>query len=95
MNQIKTRPWSVDEHLKTREDMADYLEAALEEGDPGLVAAALGDIARVQGMTRVAEDAGLGRESLYKALSENGNPGLSTVLQVMKALGLRFHAAAE
>jgi probable addiction module antidote protein len=73
--------------------MAGYLEAALEDGDPALVAAALGDIAKAKGMTDVAEDAGLGRESLYKALSSGGNPRLSTVLRVVKALGLRLHAS--
>ena len=73
--------------------MAAYLEAALEEGDPALVAAALGDIARAKGMTNVAREAGLGRESLYKALSPTGNPEFATILKVVAALGLRLHAA--
>ena len=68
--------------------MVAYLEAALEEGEPTLVAAALGDIARAKGMTQVARDAGLGRESLYKALSPSGNPEFSTILKVIAALGL-------
>jgi probable addiction module antidote protein len=72
--------------------MAAYLEAALEEGDPTLVAAALGDIARAKGMTQVARDAGLGRESLYKALSPAGNPEFATILKVVAALGLQLHA---
>ena len=71
-----TRTWDAAEHLKTEEDMAAYLEAALEEGDSALIAAALGDIARAKGMSQVARDTGLGRESLYKALSSTGNPEL-------------------
>jgi probable addiction module antidote protein len=73
--------------------MAAYLEAALEEGEPTLVAAALGDIARARGMTQLARETGLGRESLYKALSPNGNPEFSTILKVVQALGLRLHAS--
>ena len=87
-----TTPWDPAEHLKTDEDMAAYLEAALEEGDSHLVAAALGDIARAKGMTQVARDAGLGRESLYKALSPAGNPEFATILKVVSALGLQLHA---
>lgn len=90
---IPTRPWDVIEHLETEEDMAAYLEAALEEGDPALIAAALGDIARAKGMTQIAHEAGLGRESLYKALSPEGNPEFATVLKVVRALGLRLHAS--
>jgi len=71
-----------------------YLEAALEEGDPALVAAVLGDIARVKGLSGIARRAGVGRESLYKALSAQGNPELATILKVVKALGLRLHATA-
>jgi probable addiction module antidote protein len=92
---IKTRPWDAAEHLATEEDMAAYLEAALEDGDPALIAAALGDIARAKGMSEIARETGLGRESLYKALSPDGNPELSTVLKVVRALGLRLHAAAD
>ena len=89
-----TTPWDPAEHLKTEEDMAAYLEAALEESDPVLVAAALGDIARAKGMTQVAREAGLGRESLYKALSPAGNPEFATILKVMKALDLKITASA-
>jgi probable addiction module antidote protein len=92
MKRIETRPWDPVEHLRSDADMASYLEAALEEGDAALVAAALGDIARAKGMTNIARQAGLGRESLYKALSNKGNPGLATVLKVVRALGLRLHA---
>ncbi len=93
MAKTTTTPWDPADHLKTEEDMVAYLEAALEEADPGLVAAALGDIARAKGMTQVARDAGLGRESLYKALSPAGNPEFATILKVVAALGLQLHAA--
>jgi probable addiction module antidote protein len=93
MARIQTRPWDVAEHSKTDEDMAAYLEASLEEGDPVLVAAALGDIARAKGMALIAREAGLGRESLYKALSPEGNPKFATVLKVVRALGLGLHAS--
>ncbi|MDA8150238.1 MAG: putative addiction module antidote protein [Nitrospiraceae bacterium] len=92
MQKTKTRLWDSAEHLETEEDMAAYLEAALEDGDPALVAAALGDIARAKGMTQIARETGLGRESLYKALSAEGNPEFATVLKVLRSLGLRLHA---
>jgi probable addiction module antidote protein len=88
----RTRRFDAAVYLRTNEDMAMYLEAAFEEDDPALVAAALGDIARAKGMGQVARNAGLGRESLYKALSANGNPELATVMKVMSALGLSLHA---
>jgi probable addiction module antidote protein len=92
---LKTTKWDVVDYLKTDEDMADYLEAAIEDGDPAVISAALGDIARAKGMSQVARKAGLGRESLYKALSPNGNPEFATILKVVKALGLRLHAATS
>jgi probable addiction module antidote protein len=95
MAKTKTRAWDAAEHLESEEDMASYLEAALEEGDPVLIVAALGDIARAKGMTQIARDTGLGRESLYKALSPEGNPEFATVLKVVEALGLKLHAKAE
>ena len=95
MSKTRTKSWDAAEHLKSDEDMAEYLEAALEDGDPALVAAALGDIARAKGMTEIAREAGLGRESLYKALSPGGNPEFATILKVIRALGLRLHATAE
>ena len=94
MTRGRTRPWDAVDYLQTEEDVVAYLEAALDEGDPALIAAALGDIARAKGMTNVAADAGLGRESLYKALSPGGNPEFATVLKVMHALGLRLHASS-
>jgi probable addiction module antidote protein len=94
MTKITTTIWDPATHLATADDEAAYLEAALQDGDPQLVAAALGDIARAKGMSQVARDAGLGRESLYKSLSSSGNPELSTVLKVISALGLELHVTA-
>ena len=94
MGKTKTRPWDAADHLKTKEDIALYLEAVFEDGDPALIAAALGDAARAKGMTKVAAETGLGRESLYKALSPGGNPEFATVLKVMRALGLRLRPSA-
>ena len=95
MAKMQTQPWDAADYLETEEDVVLYLEAAFEDGDPGLIAAALGDIAKAKGMTTVAAEAGLGRESLYKALSPDGNPEFATVLKVMRALGLRLHASAS
>lgn len=92
----KTVRYDIAEQLRTPEEMAAYLDAWLVEApdDVAGIARALGDIARAKGMSRVARAAGLSRESLYKALSEDGNPSLATVLKVAKALGLRLHAEA-
>lgn len=86
--------WDSAEYLKTAEDIANYLDACMEEAgdDPAFIAKALGTIARARGMTQVARDAGLSRESLYKALSGQGNPEFGTILKVVKALGLKLHA---
>ncbi len=92
MTKTKTKRWDAADHLESRADIAAYLEAALEDGDPSVVAAALGAIARAKGMSEVARDAGLARESLYKALSAGGNPEFGTVLRVVRALGLKLHA---
>jgi len=92
---LRTTKGAAVDQLKTEKDMAAYLETAIEDGDPALVSAALGDIARARGMTQVARKAGIGRVSLYKALSPNGNPEFATVLKVVKALGLRLHATAS
>lgn len=92
MKKEKTTIWDAAEHLETEDDMAAYLEAALEENDPSLIAAALGDIARAKGMSQISKQTGLGRESLYKALSPEGNPEFSTILKVVHALGLKLHA---
>src|SRR5260363_95445 len=95
MAKVKTHRWDAAEYLETEEDMAAYLEAALEDGNPQLIAAALGDIARARGMSKMARDTGLGRESLYKALSPDGNPEFATVLKVVRALGLQLHASPQ
>jgi probable addiction module antidote protein len=87
---IETQPWDAADHLDSEEAIAAYLEAAFEEGDPALIAAALGDVARARGMTDVAGRAGLSRESLYRSLSPEGNPEFATVLKVVRALGLRI-----
>lgn len=92
----KTIPYDVADQLRTPDEMAAYLDAWLTEApdDAAGIARALGDIARAKGMSKVAREAGLSRESLYKALSEDGNPSLATVLKVAKALGLQLHAKA-
>ncbi len=92
MTKIATKLWDPAEHIRDDADVAAYIEAALEDGDHRVLAAVLGDIARAKGMTQVARDAGLGRESLYKSLSSEGNPEFSTVLRVLKALGIRLRA---
>lgn len=94
MEVVKLKKWDSAEHLKTDEDMALYFEACLEEAgsDAAFIAKALGTIARAKGMTQLAKETGLGRESLYKALSGEGNPSFSTILKVISALGIRLHA---
>jgi len=89
-DKITTRPYDTANYLETREDIAHYLEAVLEDGDPELLKEALGTIARAKGMTEIARNAGLGRQSLYKALSPQGNPEFATVASVLRALGLRL-----
>jgi probable addiction module antidote protein len=92
MAKTVTSPYDVAEHLRTPEEMAAYLEACLEEadGDAAFIAKALGDIARAKGMSQVAHDAGLSRESLYKALSGERYPTFDTILKVLHALGLKL-----
>ncbi|MDY0223608.1 MAG: putative addiction module antidote protein [Desulfobacterium sp.] len=94
MTKTITTRYDVAEHLRTPEEMAAYLEACFEEanGDAAFIAKALGDIARAKGMTQVARDAGLSRESLYKALSGERTPSFDTILKVISALGLKLHA---
>ena len=94
MTKTHTTRYDVAEHLRTPEEMAAYLEACLEEanGDAAFIAKALGDIARAKGMSQVARDSGLSRESLYKALSGDRSPDFDTILKVIEALGLKLHA---
>ena len=97
MTKTATNRYDVGEYLRTPEEMAVYLEACLEEanGDAAFVAKALGNIARAKGMSQVARDAGLSRESLYKALSGERSPGFDTILKVVEALGLKLHAETK
>ncbi len=97
MTKTPTTPYDVADHLRTREEAAAYLEACLEEanGDAAFIAKALGDIARAKGMSQVAQQTGLSRESLYKALSGERSPTFDTVLKVTNALGLELHAKAS
>ena len=92
---LKTTRWDAADILKTKKDIAAYLDAVLEDGDPELLKLALGTIARCKGMTEIAKEAGLGRSSLYRALSPDGNPEFATVASVLKALGLRLSVARE
>jgi len=94
MSKTKTTRYDIAEHLRTPKEMAAYLEASIEEanGDATFVAKALGDIARAKGMSKVARDAGLSRESLYKALSGDRNPEFGTIMKVVEALGLKLYA---
>jgi probable addiction module antidote protein len=96
MAKTKTTRYDVAEHLRTPEEMAAYFQACLEEanGDAAFIARALGDIARAKGMSQVAREAGLSRESLYKALSGDRVPTFDTILKVISALGLKLHAEA-
>ncbi len=91
---LKTTQWDAAEYLDSPKAIAAYLEAAFDEGDPALIAAALGDVARAIGMTDLASRAGVTREALYKALSPTGDPRLSTFLGVMKALGIKIKPRA-
>lgn len=92
---LKLRKWDSVEHLKSKEDIALYFDACLEEAgdDVAFIAKALGNIARAHGMTQLASDTGLGRESLYKALSEEGNPSFATIVKVTRALGLQLRVS--
>ena len=96
MGKTKTTLYDTAEYLETPDDMAAYLEACLEiaDGDAAFIAKALGNIARAKGMTEIARDTGLSRESLYKALSGERVPSFDTILKVITALGLKIHAEA-
>ena len=87
---INASRWDVSEYLGTSEDVVDYLNAALEENDPALLQAALGDVAKARGMTQIAHDVGVGRESLYKSLRSDGSPSFKTITKVAQALGVRI-----
>jgi probable addiction module antidote protein len=88
------KKWDASEYLDTNEDIAAYLNAALEDGDPALITAALGDVARAKGMTQLSKETGITRDGLYKALSPTGNPSFDTVCKVIKAFGLKLDVSA-
>lgn len=96
---IETQKWDITDHLGNDEKIALFLEAVFEDGDPAVIAAAIGDVARARGMSQVAKEAGLSRENLYRALSEGGNPEFATVLKVIRAIGYDLtvipHASAK
>jgi probable addiction module antidote protein len=87
--------WDASQHLDSEEMVFAYMNAAIEDGDAALFTAALGDIARARGMTEIANRAGLSRESLYRALSSEGNPEFATIVKVMKAMGLRMSVMSD
>lgn len=95
MTTLKLRKWDSAEHLKSEEDIALYLETCFEEAgdDAAFIAKALGNVAKARGMTQLAKECGLGRESLYKALSGEGNPSFATILKVLKSLNLKLHVS--
>lgn len=96
---IETKKWDIADHLDSDEKIALFLEAVFEDGDPAVIAGAIGEVARARGMSQVAKDAGLSRENLYRALSEDGNPEFATILKVVRAIGYDLtivpHTAAE
>ena len=92
---VKTTRWDASELLDSDEMIRAFIDAALEDGDPALVTAAIGDVARAKGMTAIAREAGVSRESLYKALSTEGNPEFATIMKVLKALQLRLTVSAD
>ena len=94
MAETETLPWKTEDHLRTAEDIAAYLRTVFEDGDPELVSHALGVVARSEGMAEIARRTGLGRQSLYKALSAEGRPEFATILKVVRALGLKLTVTA-
>lgn len=90
----KAASWDAADYLETEADIAAYLNAAFEDGDTSVIAAALGDVARAKGMTQLAKETGITRDGLYKALSPTGNPSLDTVQKVVKAFGLKIDVAS-
>lgn len=94
MSTVKFSRYDAADYLKTNEQIAAYLDVALEDGDPAIIARALGAVARARNMSQLARDTGMSREGLYKALSGEGNPSFATVMKVAQALGVRFQAVA-
>ena len=90
---LATKVWDVTEHLGSEEEIANYLDAVFEDGDPALIKAAIADVARARGMSEIAAKSGITRAGLYKALSESGNPSFATMASVIRALGVRLSVA--
>lgn len=95
MAKTKTKPFDSADYLDSPEAIAEYLTEAFETGDSEFIAMAIGTIARAQGMTSVAKDAGLSRENLYRALGSDGKPEFGTVMKVLNALGIQLFAKAK
>lgn len=94
MSNVTFSRYDAADYLKTDEQIAAYLDVALEDGDPAIITRALGAVARARNMSQLARDTGMSREGLYKALSGDGNPSFATVMKVAQALGVRFQAVA-
>jgi probable addiction module antidote protein len=90
MDAVKFSRYDTADYLKTEEDIAAYLDAVMEDGDPALIAAALGDVAKARNISKLARDTGMSREGIYRALSGEGNPSFATVMKIAGALGLRL-----
>jgi len=90
MKSVKTTVWDMAEHINNDEDVTAYLEATLEENDTALLLEVIGDIARSKGMTQIAKDLNLARESLYRSLSQDGNPSFNTIIKVLDNLGYQL-----
>lgn len=95
MAKIETRPFDAAKYITEPEDVIDFLNDALETGHAPHIAAVLGDVARSEGMTKLAKATGINRQALYTALSENGNPTLETLLKVLTALGIRLKCEVD
>ncbi len=95
MSKVKVSEFDVSEYLETEEDIAGYLSAVIAENDTALLLAAIGDIAKAKGMTRLAKETGMSRTSLYKSLSINGNPEFATIMTVMKSLGVKLNVVPD
>ncbi len=91
---VRASAWDASEYLSSEEDIAAYLNAVVAEGDPALLQAALGDVAKARGMSEIARNAGVGRESLYKSLNASGNPSFQTIAKVVNSLGLKMEFSA-
>ena len=87
---VSVSVWDASEYLETEEDIVAYLNAVIETGDPALLQAALGDVAKARGMSSIARETGVSRKSLYKSLSASGNPSFQTIAKVSRALGLKM-----